>query len=400
MSVQRVVLISRRFWPLLGGAESVMANLGEAFVRQGIEVTLLTARCESRWPAEVTHRGMKVVRLFQPPTRWWGTWCYMRAVARWLKQHRQQFDLVYVSMFKHDAYAAVGVGQKLGFPVAIRAEGAGLTGDMHWQINATGGRRIKRRCFEAAAFIAPSLMIHREIVAAGYPRGKIHYLPNGVAIPSEGNSSPAPTPQAARDTARRSLEEALPQLAIPKDAPLALYTGRLHHAKGLDDLVRAWATVVQQHPSARLWIAGEGEYASELEQQIRQCGLEDSVILAGAFDTVDELLAATDAFVLPSHEEGMSLSLLEAMAVALPVVATDIAGNRNLVDHEKQGLLVPPGEPEPLANAISRLFEDRELGRQLGRQARARVAAEFSLEIMARSHLELFKQLIGKTSSA
>jgi len=400
VSVRRVVLISRRFWPLLGGAESVMANLGEELVRQGIEVTLLTARFDRRWPTEVTHRGMKVVRLFQPQTRWWGTWCYMRAVARWLQENRERFDLAYVSMFKHDAYAAVSVGKKLGFPVAIRAEGAGLTGDMHWQLGAVGGRRIKRRCFEAAAFIAPSLMIHREIVAAGYPRGRIHYLPNGVALPAEEETSQYPAPQATRDAARHSLEQALPQLAIPDGAPLALYTGRLHHAKGLDDLVRAWAIVVEQYPNARLWIAGEGEYSTELEAQIRECGLEDTVVLAGAFDTVDELLTAADVFVLPSHEEGMSLSLLEAMAVALPVVASDIPGNRNLVDHEKHGLLVPPGEAEPLAEAIARLFADRDLGAHLGREARDRVAAEFSLEIMGQRHLDLFNDLLSETSSA
>jgi len=108
-----------------------MANLGEALVRQGAEVTLLTARSDSRWPAETVHRGIKVVRLSQPALRWWGTWRYMSAIKRWLREHRERFDVVYVSMFKHDAYAAVGVGRSMGFPVAIRAEGAGFSGDMH-----------------------------------------------------------------------------------------------------------------------------------------------------------------------------------------------------------------------------------------------------------------------------
>ncbi len=399
MSVPRVVFISRRFWPLIGGAESVMANLGEALVRQGVAVTLLTARSDRRWPVEATHRGINVVRLPQPALRWWGTWRYMAAITQWLAEHREQFDVVYVSMFKHDAYAAVGVGRRMGFPVAMRAEGAGFTGDMHWQLGAFGGRRLKRRCFQGAAFIAPSQVIHREIIAAGYPRGRIHYLPNGVSIPDVETTTLSSHRLSLRDAARHSLETALPQLALPAGAPLALYTGRLHHAKGLDDLVRAWGIVVERHADARLWIAGEGEFGPELAELISHSGLENSVLLIGAFDTVDELLAAADVFVLPSHEEGMSLSLLEAMAAGLPVVATDIAGNRNLIDNEKHGILVPPGEPQRLAQGIGQILDHGETSLGLGRQARERVATEFSLEIMAQQHLTLFEQLLSETSS-
>lgn len=399
MSGPRVVLISRRFWPVVGGAESVMANLGEEFARQGLEVTLLTAHSNPQWSTEVKHRGINVVRLPQPPQRWWGTWQYMRAIAAWLRDNRQRFDIVYVSMFKHDAYAAVGEGLRLRFPVAIRAEGAGLTGDMHWQLAAVGGRRIKRRCFKAAAFIAPSEIIHREIVAAGYPRSRIHYLPNGVSVPNLKNLS-EPAMRDAREEARRALASASPHLRISFTAPLAVYTGRLHHAKGLDDLVRAWELVVAEKHEARLWIAGEGEYQSELADLIRQHGLEESVIIAGSFDSVDTLLTAADLFVLPSHEEGMSISLLEAMAAALPVVATDVAGNRNLIDHEKHGLLVPKANSPHLAAAILRLFDDQQTAQQLAGEARKRVVEEFSLETMAHKHLELFEQLLKESSAA
>lgn len=399
MSGLRVVFISRRFWPLVGGAESVMANLGEEFSRQGHEVTLLTAHADPQWPTEVTHRGINVVRLPQPPQRWWGTWRYMRAIAAWLRDNRQQFDVVYVSMFKHDAYAALGVGLPMRFPVAIRAEGAGLTGDMHWQLAAVGGRRIKRRCFQAAAFIAPSEIIHREIVAAGYPRGRIHYLPNGVSVPDLESTGPSAMLD-TRDEARRTLSAAHAGLEISHTAPLAVYTGRLHHAKGLDDLVRAWEVVVAEKSEAKLWIVGEGEYGAELTALIQKRGLEESVILPGSFDSVDTLLTAADLFVLPSHEEGMSISLLEAMAATVPVVATDIAGNRNLIDHEKHGLLVPKADSPELAAAILRLFEDRETAQRLAGEARERVVEEFSLEIMARRHLELFEQLLKESTAA
>ena len=105
------------------------------------------------------------------------------------------------------------------------------------------------------------------------------------------------------------------------------------------------------------------------------------------------VLAAADLFVLPSYSEGMSISLLEAMAAGLPVVATDIPGNRALVRHEQEGLLVPVRDATSLAAAIGRIFDSAAQGVQLGAAGRMRAAEEFSLENSARAHLELIESL-------
>ena len=133
-----------------------------------------------------------------------------------------------------------------------------------------------------------------------------------------------------------------------------------------------------------------------LWRQIDEAGLDGRVVLAGSFDTVDDFLAAADVFVLPSLEEGMSRALLEAMAAGLPVLATDIAGNRAVVETEVQGLLVPVRDPEALAQAIDRLWSDPAFANLLGQSARARVEAEFTLDLQVRRHLELFEELIQK----
>ena len=115
MSPMRLVLITRRFWPLVGGAEGVMANLAAEFASRGMEVTLLTAQWHPDWPVRVRYRGASVVRLSNPSLRGWGTFRYMRALERWLRHRAGQYDLVYVSMLKHDAYAALGAtGGRIG----------------------------------------------------------------------------------------------------------------------------------------------------------------------------------------------------------------------------------------------------------------------------------------------
>jgi glycosyltransferase involved in cell wall biosynthesis len=380
-----LVLVTRRFWPLVGGAEIVMARLAAAFQARGAPTTVLTARWQSDWPAEIDHHGVRVVRLANPALRAWGTWRYMQSLARWLRRRRGEFDLVYVSMLKHDAYAALGEARSGGFPVAVRAEGAGLTGDCHWQLEANCGGRIKRRLMGADLLIAPSPAVERELIAAGYPRDRIHYLPNGVTLATERTEH-------ARCQARESLAEVDRALVLAPEAPLVLYTGRLHEMKGLNHLVSAWPAVRARHPQARLWLVGEGSYRMELAGQIAQAGLGGEVHLAGAFDDVEDFLLAADLFVLPSLEEGMSLSLLEAMALGLPVIATSIPANQVLVD-DGHGRLVRPADPAALAVAINDLLENTDAARRLGTAARQRACAEYSFDKMVTDHLAHFERL-------
>jgi glycosyltransferase involved in cell wall biosynthesis len=381
-----LVLVTRRFWPLVGGAEIVMARLAAAFQTRGVQTTVLTARWQSDWPAEIEHHGVRVVRLANPAQRVWGTWRYMQSLARWLRRRRGEFDVVYVSMLKHDAYAALGAARSGGFPVAVRAEGAGLTGDCHWQLEANCGLRIKRRLMAANLLIAPSPAVERELIAAGYPRDRIHYLPNGVTVSAERSEQ-------ARREARESLAEFDRALALAPEAPLVLYTGRLHEMKGLSHLVSAWPSVRARHPQARLWLVGEGAYRSELSRQIASLRLCDEVHLAGAFDDVEDFLLAADLFVLPSLEEGMSLSLLEAMALGLPVIATSIPANQVLVD-DGHGRLVGPADSAALAAAINDLLENGDAARRLGEAARQRARREYAFDKMVTDHLALFERLV------
>jgi glycosyltransferase involved in cell wall biosynthesis len=275
----------------------------------------------------------------------------------------------------------------LPIPVVLRAEGAGPTGDMHWQRTANFGAAIRRRCREADALVACSPAVREELLEAGYRPDRVHYLPNGVTVPPPRTAS-------RRLDARKTLGEIHSDLQLDPPAHLVLYTGRLHEAKGLHDLLAAWSTLAPSHPTARLWLVGEGPQREELNETIAARGLSQSVRLPGAFDSVEEMLDAADIFVLPSYIEGMSLSLLEAMAAGLPVIATDIPANRTLVDDKATGILVPPRDPPALTAALRRILEHHDLAHRFGQAARSRVAAEFSLEQTAQRHLELFQILM------
>jgi glycosyltransferase involved in cell wall biosynthesis len=382
----RLALVTRRYWPLVGGAEIGMANLAGELRRQGVGVTVVTAQWEPHWPVQLVHRGVPVVRLPNPSLRVWGTLRYMFALRRWLKDHRGQLDGVIVSMLKHDAYCAVRTLADGGVPVVLRAEGGGETGDVHWQRTANFGRRIERVCKQAQAIVTTSDAIADELRQAGYAPQRIVRIDYGVAIPP-------PRSRQRQAAARAALVAANHDLETEEGAPVVAFTGRLHPRKGLADLVRAWPPIAERRPPARLWIVGEGPQREELFELISSLGYKYRICLPGAFDDVGEVLAAADVFVLPSYEEGMSLALLEAMATGLAVVVTDIPGNRALVRDGETGLIVPVQNPRALSRAIERLLSDEPLRQALGAAARQFVVERFSLEKMAREHLELIERL-------
>ncbi|GAC1467042.1 MAG: hypothetical protein NVSMB9_08220 [Isosphaeraceae bacterium] len=375
----KIALISRRYPPLIGGAERVLGYLAPALAALGTEVTVLTARppgvetpeSETTVPARGGGR-LTVVRLATSRLRFVGTWLYMRNLRRWLAAH--EVDLAYVSMLKHDAYVAVEEGKRRGFPVVLRPEGAGETGDLAWQSWGRFGRRIDERCRRADAIVAISKAVSDELRRAGYAMEKVHALPNGVPVPE-------PSWQC-----RNGWET----------APRALFVGRLAPEKGLDTLLDAWPIVRAAFPQARLTLVGEGPERSALEDQVARLQLSALVDLPGASDDPTGRLRASDLFVLPSREEGMSVALLEAMALGIPLVASAIPGNRRLIQDCKHGRLFPVDDPAALARTVIDQWTHFDRAFHMGRAARKRVQNEFSIEVVARKHLEFFRTLLDR----
>ena len=389
MKPLRLALVTRRFWPLVGGAEVVMANLASEFLRQGTLPVILTAQWEKQWPRKCILDEVPVVRLPHSARQGWGTLRYMTALSRWLKNHSTDFDLVYVSMLKHDAYAVTRCLARTPKPIVLRAEDGGKDGDCDWQQSARFGKRIQDRCRQANALVAISPAIEKELLQAGYSPASIHRINDGVAsmaIPDEHQ----------RRQAREVLAEANPDLKLPVGARLAVFNGRLHPAKGLSDLIRAWPLVRREVPNARLWLVGTGEARSNLVETVENLGLFKHVIFPGVFDSLEEVLLAADLFVLPSYQGGLSVALLEAMAYGLPTVVTDVPGNRVVVKDEETGLVVPPKSPQQLATAISRIWRDHALRIRLVRSAKELVGESYSLEAVAKAHLHLFRELISR----
>lgn len=174
-----------------------------------------------------------------------------------------------------------------------------------------------------------------------------------------------------------SVDDLRASLGLERGEAVILSAGRLTPQKCFGDLLAAFAALAARRPDARLLIAGEGPERARLEELSRSLGLGDRARLLGHVDELPALYAAADLFVLPSSYEGFPFALLEAMAAGLPVVATHFGGADELVDHGREGLLVPAGDVGGLAAAIDAILADRAAMAAMAASARVK-AQRFS----------------------
>ncbi len=207
-----------------------------------------------------------------------------------------------------------------------------------------------------------------------------------VAIPTGVDLKRFDPGQKGRDLCR--------ELNLPVGTPLVGTVGVLRYKKGHAVLIKAAARVLVRHPQTRFLFIGEGPQEENLRRLIASSGLAERVILLGAQGDVPELLASLTLFVLPSLQEALGTSILEAMAVAKPTVAAAVGGIPEAIVDGVTGLLVPPADSEALAEAISRLLDDPPRARRMGEAGRARVEEHFTLERMVSQTLRLYQGLL------
>ncbi len=189
------------------------------------------------------------------------------------------------------------------------------------------------------------------------------------------------------------------ELGVPDDHALVGNVAALVDHKGQRYLVDAIPKVLAAHPQTTFAIVGEGPLRAALEAQARARGVSERLRFTGFRDDVPALLAAFDLFVMPSHLEALGTSVLDAMAAALPVVATRAGGLPEAVADGETGLLCPPRDPAALATAITALLADPARARHMGEAGRRRVRAEFSKGAMVEGTLRVYRELLGRPIS-
>ena len=370
----------------LGGVPDHIMTLVEGLVAR-YDVALICNHIDQTHQAEIDALGVKVIPL--PMQRLLSGVSDLKALGELRRILREGgYDILHTHMSK----AAL-----LGAMVGVTSRRPKVVNTAHNLGYIAMQSRWKKAVFWAYDRIISSLghdativvsdTIARQARAAGLiPKDRLHTIHNGIRVSRfDGDAIP-----------REGLKSDVLGDACT-DGPLLICVARLVWFKGLDALIAALPQVGASHPDARLLLVGDGELRDALAAQARALGVEHMVVFAGERQDVPDLLALADLFVLPSVSEGMPISLLEAMACKLPLVATSVGGIPELIIDGKTGRLVDRGDAAGLADALTAYLDDPAMMKRHGAEGHKRLEAEFSQAAMVERTEAVYDVVLNET---
>lgn len=365
-----------------GGAERSLAHLAACYPGLGIELEIAYLHDRPGVQPDLVEAG---ARLF--PAVGSNRWERIARLTDLVRSRRPH--LVHTTLFEADIAGRIAA-RRAHVPVVSSLVNVAY-GEEHradpnvgrWRlrgaqlVDAVTGR-LAVRMHAVSVFVADTMARRLR-----YPRERIVVIPRGRDAHRLGRRT------RERRAALRSA------LGIDGTVPVALAVARQEHQKGLDVLLDATARVLGRFPDLRVLVAGrEGTQSHELRKRSRALGLESRVEFLGARDDVAELLCAADLFVLPSRREGLPGSVLEAMALETPIIASDLPQVRELID-DSMGVIVPRDGPEQLAAAVIDVLTHAREAQERATRARDRFMAEFTIEEIADRTATFYREILA-----
>lgn len=352
----------------MGGIEQLVVRWSRARVAEGYSVEAAVLHPGGDLENDLRAMGVPVHALDKRPGLDWSVAKRLRLLAR-----ERRIDVIHTNDYAPWLYAVLSA---LGTRVRIvHTEHANVEGALWRRYLLEKILSLRTGSLAAVSESVRQVMIRR----AHIPSSKIIVIPNGVDTVEFRNDPNR------RARARRTLN------LMETDCVFGA-VGRLVPVKNHEALITAFAALLEKMPTARLVIIGDGPLREALQACIDRLGVSGRVVLAGQRSDIADLLCAFDVYVLPSLSEGMSVSLLEAMASNLPTVATAVGGNRELVRSGDTGLLVPLGDKDALVRGLLALGSDPHERARQGAAARADCEGDYSQAAMLAQYDRLYRR--------
>lgn len=385
-----------------GGAQEHLHNLVTRIDRARYDVTVISLSPGSA-VRRLERAGIPVFVLDQPDDE-----AAIEQLATYLA--RERIDVVHGHMYRAEivgTQAAWRVPELLAARARRRGSGTSVAAPPRrpYVVNTVHSSRVRpdedrallrRLTPKMDHLVAVSRAIVRKLEDEGRVGAPVSLIYNGVDLQRYDHQEACCTLRAEYD--------------IPEAAPIVGVIARLEPEKGHPTVLEAWPRILTSVPGAHLLIVGEGSRREALEAQAASLGLLGSdpehprselgrrVVFTGRRDDVPAVTAALDVAVLPSYREAQGLSILEAMALSRPVVASAVGGIPEMVEDGRSGLLVPPHDRDALARAVTKLLVDHPYADLLGRAGRELVHERFCVELMVRAIESIYDEAVAEES--
>ncbi len=379
-----ILMICPQFRPIVGGYERAAERLSAALASKEHTVTIITERRCLSWKAREEQDCVQIRRL----------WCLYRAhlhlvsslvsFGLFLLTHGRKFQVWHVHQYGLHAGLAVALGKILCRPVLMKLTNSGK-GGLEYVTSALPLAGVAQFLLHKVnAVVALTRETQVEAVSFGIPASRVHIVGNGIDI----------NHFEIRSKEKRACNR---NIIGSEVLGMVIFVGRLVEHKNVNGLLLAWKIACANLPDGwKLIVLGEGAMRKQLETFSKDEGLATSVIFAGEQSNVAEWMAASDFLVVPSHWEGLSNTMLEAMSTGLPVVSTRVSGSTETLEETGAGIVVDIGNIEQLANAVPQLASDAILRCKMGKIGRAFIEKNYSIEIVAERHEQLYRSLISQ----
>ena len=389
----KLCVVSPMYHPSLGGLGRQAQLLTERLFHDGLKVFVIARRMKGV-PQAVFNPGIKVYRA-------WSIKPYLHnfeevklvnvlisltfsmSCAILLFWKRKDYDIVHFHGASLPLFLNLLILKILGKKVIAKVAAARI---------GTEAGALRGRYFglsrliliflkKVDAFIATTAEIEDGLRHDGFDGKKIKRIPNFIDF-----NIFSPVPESKKTLMKNNMRF--------ENIRVVTFSGRFVRRKGIKILLEAWKTVMDKFTDAQLILLGDGPLLPKMKRTTEDLGMNSLVNFRGHVHSVTDFLHITDIFVLPSLQEGMPNSLLEAMACGLPVIASRIGGVVDVIEDGKNGILFEPGDVSGLAYAMIRLLNDNELRKTLGVEARKRIEEGFSIDRISGEYIGLYREII------
>lgn len=357
------------------GAENMLLNLCASQQKAGCQNSLMifynVHAPNVEFYERARRRGLSV-RMVHCQGR--ADWRAVRQIEECIQE--DGIELLHTHGYKADLYGYV----------AARRSGKPIVATCHNWVGGTAALgiynhldRMALKRFHGLAAVSES--VAQRLLASGVSAKKVRTIANGIDV--------------------KSFERARPSPVLNFDGSKVVgMVARLDLQKGFEYLLRAVSELCDVFPGLKVVIVGEGPDRTAIESMIQRLGLQSNVILAGQHSNMPGIYAAMDVFVLPSLNEGLPMTILEAMAASTPVIATRVGAIPKVIQDGETGLLVDPGDADGLRSALARLLADADLCSHLGAAGHDWVSRNYTSEAMALKYRQMYDDVLGTPAIA